>query len=87
MSLTLGALPSEISGLHPACRPSPQEVEAYTHFIADNERPAISALTDASHRRDEAELQLWMWHHEACEQGTSGEIAVASGTGVSPVSA
>jgi hypothetical protein len=78
MSLTLAALPSEFSGLHPACRPSPQEVEAYTHFIADNERPAIAALADASHRRDEAELQLWIWRHEAHEQGATFEMVVRS---------
>lgn len=80
MSLTLAAPSSEFSALHPACRPSPQEIEAYTHFIADHESPEISALTDVSHRRDEAELQLWMWRHEAREQAASWEVDGLSST-------
>jgi hypothetical protein len=68
MSLTLAALPSEFSWLRPAYRPSPQEVDAYTHFIAEHESAAVSALTDISRRRDEAELQLWLWRHEMRKQ-------------------
>jgi hypothetical protein len=70
MSLTLAALPSEFSWLRPAYRPSPQEVDAYTHFIADHENAAISALTDASRRREEAELQLWIWRSETHQRAT-----------------
>jgi hypothetical protein len=62
MSLSLSSLPPGFSWLRPAYRPSPQEVDAYAHLIADTE--GILSETDASRLYEEAELQLWIWRHE-----------------------
>jgi hypothetical protein len=60
-------LPAEFSWLKPACRPSPQEVEAYAAAIAS--MGVEFAGTEESRHR-EAELQLWIWR-------TEHEIAIA----------
>src|SRR5437868_4330863 len=62
MSLSLSSLPPGFSWLRQAYRPSPQEVDAYAHLIADAE--GIFSETDASRFYDEAELQLWIWRSE-----------------------
>lgn len=55
-------LSSDFAWLSPSCRPSPREVEAYAHLIRMAEH---TAPQDFAACLREAELQLWIWRHDA----------------------
>jgi hypothetical protein len=57
MSLSVSSLPRGFSWLRPASRPSPEEVDAYAHIIANAE--GYPSEKSAARLLDEAELQLW----------------------------
>jgi hypothetical protein len=65
MSLT--SLPTGFSWLHPAYRPSDQEVDEYAHIIANAE--GYPAESNALSLYREAELQLWIWRTENRRRG------------------
>jgi hypothetical protein len=60
--MSLAPLPSGFSWLHPAYRPSEQEVDAYAHIIANAE--GCPGESNALRLYREAELQLWIWRTE-----------------------
>jgi hypothetical protein len=68
MSLSVSSLPPAFSFLRPAYRPSPQEVDAYAHIIANAEGYPPECAESRLH--DEAELQLWIWRAEARKRST-----------------
>jgi hypothetical protein len=62
MHLSIASLPPELSWLHPAYRPTDQEIDAYAHIIANAEGIPGESSAERLHR--EAELQLWIWRTE-----------------------
>ena len=62
MPLSIASLPPDLAWLHPAHRPTDQEVDAYAHIIANVEGYPEGENTARLHR--EAELQLWIWCSE-----------------------
>ena len=62
MSLSATSLPRGFSWLRGTPRPSADEVDLYTHLIADAE--GYTAESPPPRLHDEAELQLWTWQAE-----------------------
>jgi hypothetical protein len=62
MAISITSLPPDLAWLHPAHRPTDQEVDAYAHMIANIEGYPEDENTARLHR--EAELQLWIWRSE-----------------------
>lgn len=62
MPLSIASLPPEFSWLHPAHRPTDQEIDTYAHMIANVE--GYPGEDSAARLHREAELQLWSWRAE-----------------------